>query len=414
MPSLLRPRPLAQRSLRRLLISGLLFFGLWGLLLWPTGSARAEADASCGSLPSDRRLQPTLCIEYLNELQLPSQEVAGTTLGGISALAYDRQDNHLYALSDDHGSGQARVYQLELSLDETGDRPRLSGVSVTGVTGLKDPQGSPHSGSFDPEGLGLTPWGSLFVSTEGNPAQGLGPGIFEFDRETGVERRSLPIPSKFIPAFTVPEADSSEPPRQRQGVQPNQGFESLSLSPTGSTPGDPLRLFVATEGPLLQDRTAASLNATPRNRLLHYYLGEGPPLLLAEHLYPLEPLPGGLFHGLSEILAIDGEGHFLSLERALTPIGFDAKLFQITLAGASDISGTPSLRGNLLRGIEPIQKQLLLDLTSLGITLDNLEGMTWGPRLADGSRSLLLISDDNFKSFQKTQLLLFRVQSGGA
>lgn len=417
---LIRLRPLARQiGLGSLLAEpmaelmlGLLLTGL--LLFWPAGSAAwADAEPSCSGLSGDRRLGQPLCIEYLGEVILPSQEMDGTTLGGLSALAYDRQDDRLYALSDDHGSGQARLYQLALAIEETGDGPRLAEVSVTGVTTLRDPQGQPYSGSFDPEGLALTPWGSLFVSTEGNPAQGLGPGIFEFDRETGLELRSLPIPPKFTPEFTAPEPDSGETPRQIRGVQPNQGFESLSLSPTGTAPGDPLRLFVATEGPLIQDSTAASLNGTPRDRLLHYYLGEGPPLLLAEHLYPLKPLPGALFHGLSEILAIDGEGHFLSLERALTPVGFDAKLFQISLAGASDISSLPSLRGNL-RGIEPIQKQLLLDLRALGIGLDNLEGMAWGPRLADGSRSLLLISDDNFKSFQKTQLLLFRVEQGRA
>jgi hypothetical protein len=53
---------------------------------------------------------------------------------------------------------------------------------------------------------------------------------------------------------------------------------------------------------------------------------------------------------------------------------------------------------------------LLLNLKQLDIRLDNLEGMTLGPRLPDGSQSLLLVSDNNFNSLQITQLLLFRLK----
>jgi hypothetical protein len=50
-----------------------------------------------------------------------------------------------------------------------------------------------------------------------------------------------------------------------------------------------------------------------------------------------------------------------------------------------------------------------LDLSELGIYLDNLEGMTLGPRLPDGSQSLVLVSDNNFNDIQLTQFLLFRL-----
>ncbi len=399
-------RRLSQRSLRQL--SRLLFFVFlcWGLLLPFSQVASAQE--------GDRRFRQNLCIEYLTSLELPSQSFEGTTVGGLSALTYDPKTGQFYALSDDHGSGQARIYELNLPITQADGATEFGPAEVKGLIRPKDSEGQPYGGSFDPEGLALTPQGSFFVSTEGEPSQGLPPGLFEFDRVSGDLLRELRVPEKFVPVFQAPSDEATQPsstePVQIQGVQSNQGFESLSLSATGMAPGEPVRLFAATEGPLVQDKTATSINAAPRDRLLHYYLGEGRPLLVAEHLYPLEPLPGSVFHGLSEILALDGEGHFLGLERALTPLGFDAKLFQFTLAGATDISGTESLRGTLV-DIEPIQKQLLLHLNELGIGLDNLEGMSWGPRLPDGSRSLLLISDDNFKSFQKTQILLFKVDA---
>jgi len=60
-----------------------------------------------------------------------------------------------------------------------------------------------------------------------------------------------------------------------------------------------------------------------------------------------------------------------------------------------------------LGSIKPVEKTLLLNLDSLGIPLDNVEGMTFGPDLADGRRSLVLVSDNNFAPAQFTQFLLF-------
>ena len=56
------------------------------------------------------------------------------------------------------------------------------------------------------------------------------------------------------------------------------------------------------------------------------------------------------------------------------------------------------------------RKTLLLDLDDLGIPLDNVEGMTFGPRLPDGRRSVVLVSDDNFAASQFTQFLLFALK----
>lgn len=391
-----------------LLSPRLLLCGSLSLLLWATPFLVPKALAE-----SDRRFVQTLCVEFVNEYVLPSQAFEGTTVGGLSAITYDRKTGKFYALSDEHGNADAHFYQLDIDLDDTG----IQGATVEAVTYLTDETGQRYGGAFDPEGMALTPQGSLYVSSEGNPGTLLPPGLTEFDLSTGQQIRSLPIPERFTPVFGEAETDSDvteNAPQQTGGVQGNLGFESLTLGATGTAPGEPLHLFTATEGPLVQDKTAGSINGTPRNRFLHYYLGEGRPLLLGEYVYELDPAPAALVHGLSDVLALDGSGHFLALERAFAPLRFQVKLFQFTLAGASDVSNRLGLRGNM-RGVETIQKQLVMNLSELSqgepsITLDNLEGMTWGPQLSDGSRSLILISDDNFKSFEKTQLLLFKVK----
>ena len=50
------------------------------------------------------------------------------------------------------------------------------------------------------------------------------------------------------------------------------------------------------------------------------------------------------------------------------------------------------------------------NLDDLGIPLDNVEGLTFGPRLRDGRRSLVLVSDNNFAATQFTQFLLFAIK----
>ena len=43
--------------------------------------------------------------------------------------------------------------------------------------------------------------------------------------------------------------------------------------------------------------------------------------------------------------------------------------------------------------------------------VDNLEGITLGPLLPDGRQSVILVSDDNFRTTEVTQFLAFAVRS---
>jgi hypothetical protein len=394
-------------------------------------------------LAADRRFLP-ISAEFLDSYTLPKQ-LDGQSIGGLSALAYDRRQNQFYALSDDRNSPHLIRFNLDLTgltPNPKNPEPKLSpklqiqGVNHVETLTLTDAEGNPQPpGSLDPEGLALTP-DSIYISSEGDIGQGIAPALVEFDRQTGQERRRLPIAQHYLPPEQPskpgdpanPNPDPKPDPvaaliaASRRGIQPNLGFESLSA--VLAAPGEPVRLFTATEAPLLQDlpdRLNSKSSPNPnsdepgpwRNRLAHYsLLGDSPPLLIAEHLYPLDRRPRTLMIGLSDILALDNAGHFLAIERALAPTGFQVKLYQIAIAGASDISGYDLLQGPLTgaqTSIVPIAKQLLLDLNSLPVRLDNLEGLTLGPLLGDGSQSLVLIADDNFNRIQRNQMLLFRL-----
>lgn len=357
-------------------------------------------------------------LNLLDRAELPAQTFENTTIGGLSALVYDRQGNQFYALSDDRSSPHFYTLQITLNSDpvvdpaaldpaalDRGNEPRFETIEPVGVTMLRTAAGDPWPGNtLDPEGIALTPQGTLWISSEGVYATDTPPQLLEFKRETGAEIRSLPIPPEFAVSI------DPQTRRQQAGVQSNLGLESLTLNLTGSYPAsqDPLRLFSLNESPLLQDLDLSLTEEGGRLRLLHYYLADGPPILIAEHLYNLDTVPLALVNGVSELLALDNNGHFLSLERSLTPFGLQAKLFQIAIGGASDIAQQKALQGELPR-ISPIQKQLLLDFNTLDFPVSNWEGMTWGPKLPDGSPSLILMSDNNFDPEETNMFLLFRV-----
>jgi hypothetical protein len=360
----------------------------------------------------DRVFLP-LSLDYLGEYTLPKQEFEGTPVGGLSGMTYNRQRDRFYAISDDRSRlAPARFYTLKLVLDvasssDTQASLGIQSVDIEKVTTLLAKDGNPYPpDSVDLEGIALSPQRSLFISSEGNSQQGIAPFIAEFDLETGQWQRQLPIPDRYLP-----QTIDGQP----IGVQNNLGFESLTLNADGSTgnPLEPFRVFAATEAPLYQDLSLESpsdeTNPTPI-RFLHYLIGDDRSTLLAEHLYLAEPIPEGAEGGLTELLTLDQGGHFLSLERSFgLTTGLNAQIFQLATGGATDISGIPAFQGDW-SGVTPIHKRLLLDLTALNIPLDNLEGMTLGPRLPDGTQSLLLVSDDNFSDLQITQFLLFRLR----
>ena len=87
---------------------------------------------------------------------------------------------------------------------------------------------------------------------------------------------------------------------------------------------------------------------------------------------------------------------------------YQVKIYEVDLSAATDVN---SLGGGLQGATyTPVTKRLVLDLATTGIArVDNLEGMTFGPKLANGNYSLVLVSDDNFGAAQISQFLAFEV-----
>lgn len=328
-------------------------------------------------------------LTFLGEVDIPfDASLDGLQIGGLSALTYDPAHNIYYTLSDDRSSS-ARFYKVGIDLS---DGHLMAGdVQFTGVQTLSQTNGQPFvANSLDPEGLTLKR-NSLYLSSEGDASALINPFVGRIGLD-GQVRAQLSVNQKYYPTV-----DGSN------GIRNNLSFEGLSATPDGT------KLYVGTEDALQQDGPNADLNTGSPSRLIRYDLATGQ--ADKEYVYETDPVqrapdPAGAFatNGLAEIVALDNYGHLLGLERSFATgqRGDDLRLYFINTNGATDVSDLPSLAG---QRYTPVEKTLLLDFNDLGIYIDNLEGMTLGPDLLDGQKSLLLVSDNNFAQTQVTQFL---------
>ncbi|MDX6437614.1 MAG: hypothetical protein QOF45_197 [Gaiellaceae bacterium] len=350
------------------------------------GAARA------GHGHDDGRLR----LRFLGQQIIPTAtQFQGTQFGGLSGFTYDQRRRVFYALSDD----QTNVRFYTLRIDVSAGVPA---VQILAVTTLRDATGQPFAPlSVDPEGLALTKRDTLVITSEGFASRLIDPWVREFGLD-GRQLRSFPVPTAFLPV-----ADGS------RGVRQNLGFESAGTTPDGRY------VFTGTEAALAQDGSPATLTNGSPARLLRYDLKRG--TLDRQYVYwtdpirePPVPVTQFAVGGLVELLPLDDD-EMLSMERSFSVgapgTGNQIRLYDVSLGRADNVNGFDSV-ATLLVGLRSAKKTLVLDLDELGIPLDNVEGMAFGPKLRHGSRSLILVSDNNFAPAQFTQFLLFSVRDG--
>ena len=333
-------------------------------------------------------------LRYLGQQVLPHGfDYADTTVGGLSGLDYDPASNRFVAISDDRSERQAaRFYTLSLDIAyfNTLPQPGFDGVRFLGVTTLKTSGGAAHAaGTVDPEAIRFSGDGGYWWTSEGHARRGIPPAVVKVGAG-GTAVRQLELPDHVLPAAGT-------------GVRHNLAFESLAVADG--------KLYVGTENALTQDGPIADVGQASPARILVFDAASGE--RLAEHVYEVDavfespPLPG-LYrtNGLVDLLG--GNRMLLALERRyVMGVGNGARIYRLDLTSASDVRDRPALASLPHLPFTLVRKTLLLDLGALGIALENLEGMSWGPRLPSGEHTLILVSDDNFSGFQSTQFLAF-------
>jgi hypothetical protein len=330
-------------------------------------------------------------------------------IGSVSGLAFDR------------GSGQ-----WVAALDEI-TRPRLAWLDV--VPDGPGPAVVPRAYTF----LRLVPGGAPPESIQALDMESLvslPAGDFATTNEGHTDRRGVahqPVVLRIArdgaltAAIRPRDRFAIDPADRTRGVRHNLGLESLTRTPDG-------RLISGLEQPLAQDGPPTSAARGGRVRLVEF-VPEGATWRPGrEWAYDLDPTPGQAGYGpscedgengLSELYALD-DTRLIALERAClrgaegAPAFNPVRLHLVDLSIADDVSAHDTLAGVEAR---PAGKRLLLDVTTLTDrvpaalrTWSNFEGIAPGPPAPDGSPTLLLVSDDNFRATQSLAFLWLKLR----
>jgi len=358
--------------------------------------------SACASFPHDA---PITGLRLIGEQRIALKHAfEGTTVGGLSGIDYAADSNSWVMESDDRSEiNPARFYRATLAYDSKA----FTGVSLSSVHFFTQPDGSRYpnlahakldSGDQVPdiETIRVDPQdGSLWYGSEGNRKVGLHPFVRHADRD-GKYLATLPTPAMFNVS------------KEEIGSRNNMSFEALSFSSDGKS------LWLGMEAALYQDGPLATPDHGSVVRITRL---DRAGKVLRQYAYAIEPVasrpaPGReADNGVSEILAVN-DHQVLVVERAGVEHANGVytnhvRIYEMETDGATDIQSIAALAG---AAYVPARKRLLLDLEKIGLErVDNIEGISWGPRLENGRRSLVMISDDNFNAQQVTQILAFEV-----
>lgn len=362
----------------------------------------------CSSVKNNTRTGALPQLKFLHEYIVPNNyHYQNTWVGGLSGIDYDADKNQYYFICDERSAtSPARFYTAKINISNN----KIDTLIFTGVETLKKPSGDVYPSlklkpeqAADPESIRYhAKTKTLYWSDEGDKAVRNGKSVKQNPWVYQVNAKGEVLDSLLLP-------DNIKMYTKDYGARENEVLEGLSFSPDGKY------LWASMEGPIYQDGPLASPTyANAPVRFTKFDVATRKPL--AQYAYPLDavahrPNPTTAFNvnGVPELLAIN-DHQFLVLERSFSTGVPDCviKIFLAEFAHATNVLDVESVYQN--KEVRLASKKLLLNLASLGISIDNIEGITFGPTLPNGHRSLLLVSDNNFSDREKTQVILFEVK----
>jgi len=345
-------------------------------------------------------------IKLLSTYEIPfNLQFKNTTVGGLSGIDYDAKNNVYYFICDDRSEkNAARFYTARIFLSEK----QIDSLVFTGVHYLLQSNGNTYPNNKqnkflvpDPEAMRFNAKTKELVwSSEGErivkPTDTIliNPAIIMMKPN-----------GSYIDSFKLPENMHMQ--AIEKGPRRNSVFEGLAFADNYKT------LYVSVEEPIYEDGPQAEIKENNAYIRINKFKTASKKTV-AQFAYKLDPVayaanPENSFkiNGVSDIMSL-GKNKLLVIERSYSTgrLPCTIKLFIADLNKASDISNL-SLKEN--KNFIPAKKTLLLNMDSLGIYTDNIEGVTFGPVLPNGKKTLLCIADNNFNPVEKAQVLLFEI-----
>jgi len=341
---------------------------------------------NCGSLK--KTSLETLQLKFLDEYILPDNIIINETLvGGLSGIDYHK--GIYYLVCDD--ASNPRYYEATIDINNN----KIKNIVFNNVTKLKD-----NTHYLDIEAIRFNvKSNSLFMTSEGSIKQQKDPSFFNVNAKGTINYLEIPNALK---------AGSLQKPRN------NGTLEGLCMS------FDKKGYWIAMELPLEVDGPEPQLIETKSPvRLTYMDIQTKKPTKQFAYLLDKiakKPLDDFAVNGLTDILEYN-TNQFIIIERSyssgLGKQGNTVKLFKID---ASNITNTLTLDNLEEKDYLPAKKTLLFDFDSVRTNLtdqsiDNIEGITFGPLLANGNQTIILVSDNNFNKLgqQMNQFILLEV-----
>ena len=362
--------------------------------------------AGCVASPATQN-QTTIAhdrpIRFIGAVEIAHDVIQdGFRVGGLSSLYLDANTNKLISISDDTSvSGAPRFHTFDIALTTTA--LNVTTDAMIELVNESSERFQPTE-TIDAEAFDRLPNGNWIVSSEGiklNERFTI-PQLLEFD-PTGTLVKRWPFPEHYMP-------DLSQQPST--GIRSNAAFEGLDLTP------DRQFLYMAAEKAVYQDGGVSSTQQTSLVRIMRMKYIDGSYSEAEEFLYELSTIPDftdddSVFTiiGISDILAVS-DTRLLIVERSFvaSPINRNTvQVFQVELPKPA--SQHNSIGAN---GLTKVDKTLWFDMDDFidvpGFPgIDNVEGVILGPQLENGNQSLLIVSDNNFSSRQKTLFYAFEI-----
>ncbi len=338
-----------------------------------------------------------IALVFLDEyIVKDSLAIENSFVGGLSGIDYAK--DFFYFVVDD--SEKPRFLKAEIDIKQD----KINSIKFKNVVYLNDTTTSFYNENI----LDLE---SIFIDketeevnfvSEGSIQKGKKPSVFTTD-SLGNFVCSYELPNYFIPN-TISK------------LKHNGVFE-------GSSKGvNEKGFWVAMESPLIVDGDEPGFKKTSSPVRITYF-DKKSKKAIKQFAYQLEHItkpPKGKtnLNGLTCMLEYTAN-HFFIIERTYQSgygnYGNGIKIFDAHIdEKTTNILEVESLRE---KDFTSLQKRLIFDFEDVRDKLtkgivDNIEGVTFGPKLSNGNQSLILVSDDNFQLYGKqlNQIILLEIE----
>jgi hypothetical protein len=360
---------------------------------------------SCSSLKQITENKSVPSLKLVSSIEIPYYKTfQSTKVGGLSGIDYDAKNDLYYLISDDRSVfNDSRFYTAKIQLIAN----KIQSIDFQSVTVLKNQTGAAFGNwntnpntSADPEDIRFNPkTNSLAWSSEGGRVlTGDNPVL------QNPSLNFMDFKGDFLGTMALPENLKMQ--QAEKGPRNNGTLEGITFDKQFRT------IYTNIEEPLFEDGDQSNTRKGGLIRL--YQFNTQTKKNIAQYGYELEPIalepnPKGTFavNGISAIQYY-GKNQLLVVERSYSA-GTQActiKVFLCDLKKATNVKNYASLQNQKL---QLASKKLILNMDDLGIFIDNIEGITFGPKLTNGNQSVIFLSDNNFSDKQQTQVLLFEV-----